>query len=187
MMLNLYRHLQQIQMRISLLTRRCNRIEAALESWQEITQLKLEMVKMKVELEKMKSHPTQIVIQKLENKVDNLDVTTLNGILNIGVAQNHSGAAEGKQLSIGGKSLEDLLSGKKEKEKESEETHHEQQGPTERTQEREHQTHNENAKEFKTESQNKENTHLEHKPKGESDGKRNARTPDKGGSGEHLR
>ena len=156
MILFLYASLQQIERRIRQLKRRCNRMEAALEMCHEITKLKLEMVKMKVELDKVKSLPTQIIIQKLENKIDNLDVTTLNGVLNIGVAQNQSGAVEGKQLSIGGKPIEESVSGKKEQE--SAEKQKEQHQPEDMTQGPEHCIENEFAEGVNDEFQNEANT-----------------------------
>jgi hypothetical protein len=118
----LYAQIQQIVMMVRQLERRCNQMEATLNLCREINQLKLEIVEIKIELEKAKAPSTQITIQKLENKVDNLSVSTLSGILNIGIAQNQSGAVEGNLLSVGGKSLDELQSAKKAPESEEEPT-----------------------------------------------------------------
>lgn len=94
--------------RIDALLRHCERLEARLDTAMRLTLLQQQVAELKAELEALKAAPRQIVIEKLENRVDTLTVNTLNGILNVGIAHNAALPVD-PQLLVGNRPLADLV------------------------------------------------------------------------------
>lgn len=74
--------------------------------WQR---LQKQLLALKLEIEKMKRTPDQIMIGHLQNNIGQIDVATLEGLLNVGVAANHLGCSDDGHLNIGSQSIADLL------------------------------------------------------------------------------
>jgi len=94
--------------RIDALLRHCERLEARLDTAMRLTLLQQQVAELKAELEALKAAPRQIVIEKLENRVDTLTVNTLNGILNVGIAHNAALPVD-PQLLVSNRPLADLV------------------------------------------------------------------------------
>ncbi|MCG0315146.1 MAG: spore germination protein GerPC [Calditerricola sp.] len=94
--------------RIDALLRHCERLETRLDTTMRLTLLQQQVAELKAELEALKAAPRQIVIEKLENRVDTLTVNTLNGILNVGIAHNAALPVD-PQLLVSNRPLADLV------------------------------------------------------------------------------
>ncbi|MBO8162368.1 MAG: hypothetical protein H0Z34_01470 [Brevibacillus sp.] len=71
--------------------------------------LRKQLLHLEREVEQLRTQPTQLVIQQLENNIEQLHVSTLDGILSIGIALNQSGAIDADQIKVGNQTVEELI------------------------------------------------------------------------------